>query len=77
MTELEVSKLSRDELLDAMRRETLPVEHSFFATVHHKSADRPNGFDADDLDQISEDLEDGDVLRWRRQLSEHFAKKGA
>lgn len=30
----------------------------------------------DDLDQISEDLEDGDVLRWRRELAAHFAKKG-
>ena len=75
MTADEINKLSRDELLDVMRREGVPVVMSLFATVHHKSVDRPEGFDEDDLDQISEDLEDGDVLRWRRELAEHFAKK--
>ncbi|MBY0569110.1 MAG: hypothetical protein K2P70_17505 [Hyphomonadaceae bacterium] len=76
MTPDEISKLSRDELLDTMRREGIPVVMSLFATVHHKSADRPEGFDEADLDQISEDLEDGDVLRWRRELAEHFARRG-
>ncbi|MBY0566087.1 MAG: hypothetical protein K2P70_02160 [Hyphomonadaceae bacterium] len=74
MTFDEINRLSRDELLDTMRREGVPVVMSLFATVHHKSADRPEGFDASDLDQISDDLEDGDVLRWRRELAEHFAK---
>lgn len=76
MTPDEINALSRDELLDTMRRVGVPVVMSLFATVHHKSAERPNGFDAYDLDQISEELEDGDVLRWRRELAEHFASKG-
>ncbi len=77
MTPDEINKLSRDELLDVMRREKLPVEHSLFCTIHHRSESRPTGYTEDDLDQISDDLEDGDVLRWRRELAEHFAKKGA
>lgn len=75
MTPDEINELSRDELLDTMRREGIEVIHSFFATIHHKSADRPNGFDSGDLDEIGDDLEDGDVLRWRRELTEHFAKR--
>ncbi len=76
MTPEEINKLSRDELLDTMRREKLPVEISMFATIHFESDERPDGYTEDDLDQISDDLEDGDVLRWRRELAEHFAKKG-
>lgn len=76
MTEDEISKLSRDELLDVMRREGLQVVHSLFATIHHRSDDRPDGYTEEDLDQISDDLGDGDVLRWRRELAAHFASKG-
>lgn len=72
----EISKLSRDELLDVMRREGVPVVHSMFATIHFESEDRPDGYTEDDLDRISEDLGDGDVLRWRRELAAHFARKG-
>lgn len=71
----EIRKLSVDELLDVMRREGLQVVHSMFATIHFKSDERPDGYTEDDLDQISDDLEDGDVLRWRRELAEHFAKQ--
>lgn len=76
MTPDEINKLSRDQLLDVMRREKLEVTHSLFATVHFESDERPDGYTEDDLDQISDDLEDGDVLRWRRELAEHFAAKG-
>ena len=76
MTPEEINKLSTDELLDVMRREGIQVVHSMFATIHFESDERPDGYTEDDLDQISDDLEGGDVLRWRRQLAEHFAKKG-
>jgi hypothetical protein len=69
----EINKLSRDELLDLMRREGLQVVHSMFATIHHGSDERPDGYTGNDLDEISDDLEDSDVLRWRRELVEHFA----
>lgn len=76
MTPDEINELSRDDLLDVMRREKVEVTHSLFATVHFESDDRPDGYAEDDLDQISDDLEDGDVLRWRRELAAHFAKRG-
>lgn len=76
MTPDEINKLSRDELLDVMRREGVPVEFSVFATIHMRGPDREGGFDKHDLEQISEDLEDADLRRWRRQLAEHFASNG-
>jgi hypothetical protein len=76
MTPDEIYKLSRDELLDVMRREGISPMISLFATIHHKSPDRPNGYSEEDLEEIGEQLEDGDTLRWRRELAEHFAKKG-
>jgi len=76
MTPAEINNLSRDELLDTMRREGVEVVHSMFATIHFESDDRPDGFSESDLGQISDDLEDGDVLRWRRELAEHFARRG-
>jgi len=75
MTPDEINKLSTDELLDTMRREGLQVVHSLFATIHFESDDRPNGYTEEGLDQISDDLEDADVLRWRRELAAHFAKR--
>ncbi|MDZ4689690.1 hypothetical protein [Terricaulis sp.] len=76
MTAEEINELSHDQLLKLMRKEGLPVEHSFFATIHHRSDERPDGYTEGDLNEISDDLEDGDVLRWRRELVEHFAKSG-
>ncbi len=76
MTPDRVDQLSREELLDTMRREGLQVVHSLFATIHMRGPDRPNGYTEDDLDQISDDFEDADVLRWRRELAAHFAAKG-
>lgn len=75
MTPDEINNLSRDWLLDVMRREGLSVSHSIFATVHFASSSRKNGYTEEDLEEISGDLEDGDVLRWRRELAEHFAKR--
>ena len=75
MTEDEINKLSEDEVLDLMRREGLPVVHSAFATIHHRSPERSDGFTEADLDEIAEDMEDADVRGWRRQLVQHFAKK--
>ena len=57
-----------------MRKLNLSIEHSLFCTIHHKSAQRPDGYTEGDLEEINEDLEDGDVLRWRRELAAHFAK---
>lgn len=74
MTPEEIAKLNRDEVLALMRREGLHVEHSFFATIHVRSDERPNGYTEDDMDKISGDLEDGDLARWRRELAEHFAR---
>lgn len=75
MTPDEISNLSRGELLDMMRKLNLPIEHSLFATIHFESDERPDGYTEEDLEQISDDLEDGDVLRWRRELAGHFASK--
>lgn len=77
MTPAEISKLSPDEVLALMRKHSLPVEHSIFATVHMRGPDREHGFDAADLDQISDDLEDADVRRWRAQLAAYFANMKA
>lgn len=76
MTPDEIQKLSRDELLDTMRREGLQVVHSLFATIHFESDDRPDGCTEEDLEEISDDLEDSDLRQWRRQLLEHFGGKG-
>jgi hypothetical protein len=76
MTLDEISKHTRDEVLDLMRREGLQITHSMFATIHHRSAERPDGYTNRDLDEISDDLEDGDLQRWRRELAAHFAKSG-
>jgi hypothetical protein len=77
MTPDEINRLSADELLEVMRREGLEVVHSMFATIHTRSDERPDGFTEGELDDISDELEDGDVVRWRRELTEHFAKKRA
>lgn len=74
MTNEEIERLTDDQIVELMRQLRIPVVRSLFATVHYKSVDRPNGFSESDLDQISDDLEGGDVLRWRRELAEHFAK---
>lgn len=76
MTPDEISKLSREELLDVMRREGLRPAHSLFATIHMRGPDREHGYGADDLDQISDDLEDADLQRWQAELAAHFANKG-
>lgn len=73
MTPDEIQKLSSDELLNVMRRVGLPVEMSMFATIHFESDERLDGYTEKDLDQISEDLEGGDLARWRRELAEYFA----
>jgi hypothetical protein len=64
-----------DELLALMRREGLPVSHSLFATIHHRSKERPDGWSEEELDEASDDLHDADVKRWKFELAEHFAKK--
>lgn len=76
MTKDEIEALSEEEVLDLMRREGLQVVHSMFATIHHRSDERPYGFSEDDLDEISEGLEDADLRRGRAKLVAHFAGKG-
>lgn len=76
MTADEIEALSEEEVLDLMRREGLQVVHSMFATIHHRSDERPDGFSEDDLDEISGELETADLRRWRRELVAHFAGKG-
>lgn len=70
----EIAKLGRDEVLEVMRREGLSPVHSLFATIHTRSPERPDGWTADELDAVSDDLEDADLARWRRELAAHFAK---
>ena len=70
----EIAKLSRDEVLALMRSEGLEVVHSMFATIHIRDeVSRPDGWTTDELDAVSDDLEDADLARWRHELSEHFA----
>lgn len=75
MTADEIEQLSEEDVLALMRREGLEVVHSLFATIHHRSPERPDGYDEDDLEEISESLADGDLAQWRRQLIAHFAAK--
>ncbi|MBI3439221.1 MAG: hypothetical protein HY054_11345 [Proteobacteria bacterium] len=76
MTADEIDKLNRDQVLDLMGRLGLTVEHSMFATIHHRSPERPDGWSEQELDEVAEDLADADLLEWRRRLSEHFARMG-
>lgn len=76
MTPEQIEKLSEDEVLKLMRSLKLPVEHSLFATIHHRSDERPDGFDDAELDEISQTLESADLKRWRSELVAHFAGTG-
>lgn len=76
MTKDEIDALSEENVLEVMRREGHEVVHSMFATIHHRSDDRRDGFTDDELDEISDDLDDGDLRRWRAELAAHFARKG-
>jgi len=76
MTADEIEALSEEEVLELMRREGLQVVHSMFASIHARSDERPDGFTEDDLDEISDGLEDADLRRWRAELVAHFAGKG-
>lgn len=76
MTLNEINKLSRNEVLDIMERERIQVVHSLFATIHQRSDERTDGYGEDDLDEISDALEDSDLKRWRAELAAHFAGKG-
>lgn len=70
-----INRLTRDEALSLMRSEGLPVEFSMFATIHHRSEERPIGWTEDELEKVSGDLADADLLRWRAELSAHFRAK--
>ncbi len=62
-------------LLARMREEGLPVVHSFFGTIHYRSEQRPDGYTTEELDQISDDLHERDVQRWRAELMAHLTLK--
>lgn len=72
MTNEQIDALTREQVLELMRKEGLPVVHSFFATIHHRSDVRPDGFTDDDLNEIDEKLEDSDLAGWRKELKGHF-----
>lgn len=76
MTKDEIDALPEDELLAVMRREGMTPVFSLFGTIHMRGPERENGFSEDDLDKISDDLEDGDLRRWRRELADHFTRRG-
>jgi len=76
MTPAQIEALTEAEILDVMRREGIPIVTSMFATIHHRSERRPDGWTGEELDELSEDMADGDLVRWRRELAEHFANKG-
>lgn len=75
MTRQQLNQLSDDEVLALMEREGLEVVHSFFATIHHRSEIRPDGYTGGELDEIADELADGDGARWRDELAAHFAGK--
>jgi hypothetical protein len=61
-----------EELLQKMRKEELPIVHTMFATIHHRSEERPDGYTSDELDQIANELHEQDVERWRGELRRHL-----
>lgn len=65
-----------EALLDKLREHGLPVEHSLFATIHHKSEERPDGFSDEDLDEISNNLSEADRAKWEAALQAHLASQG-
>jgi hypothetical protein len=65
------------DLLDKLREHGLPVEHSLFATIHHKSEERPEGFSEQDLDEISGTLAEHDRQKWIAALEAHLAGKSS
>lgn len=76
MTQEEIEALTEAEVPELMRREGLPVVHSMFASIHHRSERRPDGWTGGELDELADDMADGDLVRWRRELVEHFAECG-
>ena len=74
MTNDEIDALPRDAVTDLMRKLGLPVVVSFFATIHHRSESRPDGYTSEDMDKIDEQLEDADLARDRQALKDHFNK---
>jgi hypothetical protein len=64
-----------DAILELMRKEGLQVVHSLFATIHHRSERRPDGYRGEQLDEISDGLANSDVERWKAELRAHFAGK--
>lgn len=63
-------------LLDKLREHGIPVEHTLFATIHHKSEERPDGFSEDDLNEIANKLGEHDRQKWIAALEAHLAAKG-
>lgn len=63
-------------LLDKLREHGLPVEHSLFATIHHRSEERPDGFSEDDLNDIADSLHESDRQKWEAALQAHLASQG-
>jgi len=64
-----------ETLLAQMREEGLPVVHTFFGTIHHRSEQRPDGYTNEQLDQIADDLHRQDVERWKRELKAGLRSK--
>lgn len=64
-----------EELLQKMREEGLPVEHTLFATIHHRSEQRPDGYTVEELDDIADRLHKQDVERWKAELAAHLKQR--
>jgi hypothetical protein len=57
-----------DTILDKMRKRDIPVEHTMFATIHHQSDERPDGYTPEELEEIANNLHGQDVERWKALL---------
>lgn len=76
VTPQQISGLSRDEVLNLIRCEGLPVEHSMFATIHMRGQ-RKEGWPSEELDVVADELADSDLERWRRELAAHYSRQSS
>lgn len=75
MTDDQIDLLAKEDAAALLRREGIEVCHTLFGTIHFRSERRPDGYTEDDLNEISESLEDADLIRWKKELKAHFSSK--
>jgi DNA-binding GntR family transcriptional regulator len=60
-------------LLNRLRENNLPVEHSLFATIHDESR---GGFSEDEHNEIARSLNEADRKKWEAALQAHIESQG-